>query len=151
MINISTMTLDDLKLIEPILNTAFDEFWKPESLKSELLNKNSKCIVAKNNSNEILGFASIWKSVDDIHITNIVVRKDLRKQGIGSILLEKLIEISKTSGITSLTLEVNHTNTPAIELYTKARFQKSRNQKKILQQHGRRTNNDIKNYKGEMK
>lgn len=113
------MNLDDFQEIEPIYNLEFDDFWKPQNLKSELQNVSSKYIVAKENG-EIVGFAGIWYSVDDAHITNIVVRKANRNKGIGSLLLEKLIELAKTK--TSLTLEVNTKNEIAQKLYLKYGF-----------------------------
>jgi len=77
-------------------------------------------VIKRNNS--IAGFAEIWKSVDDIHIIDIVVRKNLRKQGIGSILMEKLIKVAKQEEMESITLEVMCTNNPAIKLYEKFGF-----------------------------
>jgi [ribosomal protein S18]-alanine N-acetyltransferase len=121
-INISEMLYSDLENIKPILNTDFDDFWSYNILNSELKNLNSSYIVAKNFNNEILGFAGIWKSVDDVHITNIAVKRDFRKNGIGSILLEKLIEMSNIQPFTSLTLEVNAKNEAAINLYKKYNF-----------------------------
>ncbi len=113
------MNLGDFQEIEPIYNLEFDDFWKPQNLKSELQNVSSKYIVAKENG-EIVGFAGIWYSVDDAHITNILVRKSYRNKGIGSLLLEKLIELAKTK--TSLTLEVNTKNEIAQKLYLKYGF-----------------------------
>lgn len=113
------MNLDDFQKIEPIYNIEFDDFWKPQNLKSELQNVSSKYIVAKENG-EIVGFAGIWYSVDDAHITNIVVRKNYRNKGIGSLLLEKLIELAKAKA--SLTLEVNIKNEIAQKLYLKYGF-----------------------------
>ena len=54
---------------------------------------------------------------------NIVTKKDKRKLGIGSLLLEKLIDISKSRNLASITLEVNEKNIPAINLYKKYNFQ----------------------------
>lgn len=116
---ISDMTFDDFKVIEPVYNTEFDDFWNSENLKSELENINSKCLVAKLDD-KIVGFAGIWFSVDDAHITNIVVHKDFRHKGIGSVLLEKLIELAKVK--TFLTLEVNTKNENAFNLYLKYGF-----------------------------
>ena len=82
-IKISAMTLPDLDSISDILTCEFDDFWNYNLFKSELENKNSMYIVAKLN-NQIVGFAGIWFSVDDIHITNIVVKKNCRNQKIGS-------------------------------------------------------------------
>lgn len=70
----------------------------------------------------LFGFASLWRAVDDIHITNIVVKKDLRQMGIGSLLLEKLIEIAKAENAHSITLEVNAKNAAAYQLYLKYHF-----------------------------
>lgn len=122
-IKISRMTVSDLNEIEDILFSDFDDFWNINTFKSELLNPNSKYIVAKID-NKIVGYAGIWKAVDDVHITNIVTAKNLRRQNIGSILLSDLIEMAKAeNGITSITLEVNCNNLPAKKLYEKFGFE----------------------------
>lgn len=122
-IKISRMTVSDLNEIEDILFSDFDDFWNINTFKSELLNPNSKYIVAKID-NKIVGYAGIWKAVDDVHITNIVTAKNLRRQNIGSILLSNLIEMAKAeNGITSITLEVNCNNLPAKKLYEKFGFE----------------------------
>ena len=93
-------------------------------LKNELKNENSYYIIAKLENN-IVGFGGIWKAVDDVHITNIVVRKKFRKLGIGNVILEHLIKIGRNiQNINSITLEVNSKNTPAINLYLKFGFKK---------------------------
>ena len=116
---ISNMTISDLDSISNILYSDFDDFWKTSNLKSELENINSKYIVARLD-NKIVGFAGIWFSVDDVHITNIVVHKNYRHHGIGSLLLEKLIELAKVKD--SITLEVNTKNIYAQKLYSKYGF-----------------------------
>jgi len=120
-IQISNMSLDDFYEIAPIYNNKFDDFWNASILKSELDNINSKYIVAKLN-NTVVGFAGIWFSVDDAHITNIVVHNDFRHNGIGSLLLEKLISLAKQNNKTSLTLEVSIKNKYAQKLYDKYNF-----------------------------
>lgn len=120
-LEISDMTISDFEIISPILSSDYDDFWSPETLKAELANKNSHYIVAKLNG-EILGFAGIWKSVDDIHITDIVVKKSYRRNGIGNLLLQKLIELTKKLNYTELTLEVNANNEIAKKLYLKFGF-----------------------------
>lgn len=122
-VKIYKMTIADLDTISDILFSDFDDFWNVSTLKSELQNPNSQYIIAKLN-NEIVGFGGIWKAVDDIHITDIVVKKNFRGQKIGSILLEQLISLAKKQNITSITLEVNSTNIPAQNLYEKFGFKK---------------------------
>lgn len=123
-LEILEMTLLDLEAIQDILISDFDDFWSVSTLKSELQNPNSKYIVAKFD-NTIVGFGGIWKAVDDIHITDIVVRKAQRNNGIGSAILSKLIDLSKLDkNIKSLTLEVNSNNIAAQKLYKKFDFKK---------------------------
>ena len=122
MIEISKMTLNDFYQIKDILQTEFDEFWKPSILKNELENPNSRYIVAKENS-KILGFAGIILLPDDAEITNIVTKKTQRKKGIGNLLLAKLILMAKKER-NNISLEVNEKNYIAIKLYEKHGFEK---------------------------
>lgn len=123
MIEIREMKIKDFEEIKEILQKDFDEFWTPSILKSELENELSKYIVAKEN-NEIKGFAGIIILPDDIEITNIVVKKTERKKGIGNLLLDKLIEMSKSTEKEVISLEVNEKNEVAINLYEKFGFKK---------------------------
>lgn len=120
-LEIYNMTDYDLSLIKDILIDDFDDFWTYDVLQEELNNPNSEYFVAKLENN-ILGFAGIWKAVDDVHITDIVVKKSNRQTGIGSKLLEKLIQTAKSQNFNSITLEVNELNLPAINLYLKYGF-----------------------------
>lgn len=120
---INKMSISHLEEIKDILSTEFDDFWTYSVFKSELENPNSKYFVAIEND-EIVGFAGIWKAIDDMHITNIVTKISKRHLGIASMLLEKLIEVSKEENVNSLTLEVSENNTYAIKLYEKYNFKK---------------------------
>ena len=128
-LEIYNMTDYDLSLIKDILIDDFDDFWTYDVLQEELNNPNSEYFVAKLENN-ILGFAGIWKAVDDVHITDIVVKKSNRQTGIGSKLLEKLIQTAKSQNFNSITLEVNEHNLPAINLYLKYGFKNAGFRKK---------------------
>ena len=116
------MTIDDLERIGNILQDEFDDFWNYNILKQELLKKDCKYVIAKSDQDEILGFAGILVNPDIVEIMNIVVRKVYRNKGVGQILLEELIKISKKTGLSFLNLEVNETNKSAIHLYEKNGF-----------------------------
>jgi ribosomal-protein-alanine N-acetyltransferase len=118
---ISEMTESDFNNIADSLPTDFDDFWSKDSLRNELANERSKCIVARQ-SIEVVGFASIWFGVDEVHLTNIVTKKSFRHLGIGKLLLEKLIDIVKTSGYKTFTVEVNEQNEVATHFYKKYEF-----------------------------
>lgn len=118
---IDKMTLSDLAEIANNLTSNFDEFWNSSILESEIKNPFSQYIIAKINK-EIVGFAGVIDTVDQLEITNIVVRKDFRKKGIGNELLTELIKLAKENDKEKITLEVNNTNLAAIKLYEKNGF-----------------------------
>ena len=118
---IDNMTLSDLAEIANNLTSDFDEFWNSSILESEIKNPLSQYIIAKINK-EIVGFAGVIDTVDQLEITNIVVRKDFRKKGIGNELLTELIKLAKENDKEKITLEVNNTNLAAIKLYEKNGF-----------------------------
>ena len=68
---------------------------------------------------EVAGYAGMWKILDEGHITNIAVSPRYRRKGLGSLLLNKLIEIAEENKIKVLMLEVRKSNEAAIGLYVK--------------------------------
>ena len=119
---IELMSNNDLESIKEILQTEFDEFWNYEVLKQELASNNSKYIVAKTLDNIIVGFSGVKIILDTAELMNIVTKKLYRKNGIGKLMLEYLINYCKKIGIKTLNLEVNAQNTIAINLYKKYNF-----------------------------
>lgn len=118
---ISILTPDDLQKLKPNLQADFDEFWSYSILEQEVNNENTIYIVAKQDE-EIVGFAGLLVILDEATVMNIVTKKDKRHLGIGTLLLENLITISKNKNVKSITLEVNERNTSAIKLYEKFNF-----------------------------
>ena len=121
-ININKMNLEDLELIKDVLESEFDNFWSYNILKEEISSENSYFIVAKNTENEIVGFAGTKIIVDEADVMNIVVRKSCRKEGIGSKMLENLINYSISKNLKFVNLEVNENNLSSICLYDKFAF-----------------------------
>ncbi len=126
---INKMTLSDLKEISNNLTSDFDDFWNSNILESELKNPFSKYIIARLET-EVVGFAGVIDTVDQMEITNIVVKKNFRKNGIGNALIQELIRLAKYNGKEEITLEVKSTNLVAIKLYEKNGFKKTGLRKK---------------------
>ncbi len=120
-IDINEMIFDDIVAIEPNFSEKFDRLWSINILKNDFVEDHSKYIVAKID-NEIVGFAGIKIILDEADIMNIVTRVDKRGNGIGSLLLEKLIDLASLLNCTCINLEVNENNYPAIHLYEKYSF-----------------------------
>ena len=56
------------------------------------------------------------------HILNLCVRSELRQKGFGRMMLDHLLDLARTSKTNTVSLEVNTTNQPAIQLYKSAGF-----------------------------
>lgn len=120
-IKISKMTINDLIIIKNNLLTDFDNFWTFDVLKNELESKNSLYFIARLND-EIVGFTGIKIILDECELMNIVTKKAYRKNGVGNLLLNVIINKAKELKLTKINLEVSNTNVTAINLYKKAGF-----------------------------
>ena len=109
------MTLDNLNKISDNLDN-FDNFWTVGIFKEELNNPNCHYIISIQDE-EIVGFGGISVVLDEATVNNIAVRVDKRNCKIGTEILRELIDISKSLNCSSVTLEVNVENVPAIKLY----------------------------------
>ena len=118
---ITKMSQSDLCLIEKNLETDFDDFWNYNIFKNEFENPNCIILLAKDEE-KIVGFAAINIVLDEATIENIVIKKDMRNKHIASQLMEEIIKICFEKQLTSLHLEVNASNIPAINLYKKFNF-----------------------------
>ena len=70
--------------------------------------------------NKLVGFIHINKLYENMDIVNIIVEKNYRNKGIGSELLNYIV--NKYKDINSIILEVRESNKSAIEFYKKNNF-----------------------------
>lgn len=70
----------------------------------------------------IVGYAGLWLMVDEAHITTIAVHPTYRGEGIGELLLLRMIDTAEEIGARWLTLEVRKSNAVAQSLYRKYTF-----------------------------
>jgi ribosomal-protein-alanine acetyltransferase len=59
---------------------------------------------------------------DEMEIENVVIAQGLRRFGLGSLVLERVLQEAKNQGIRRVFLEVRESNVAAIRLYEKAGF-----------------------------
>lgn len=70
----------------------------------------------------ILGYGGVSIIVDEAHILALAVYPSCRRQGIGDLILKRLIATARERGATLLTLEVRASNLAAQQLYRKYGF-----------------------------
>ena len=70
----------------------------------------------------IVGYASTWLMVDEVHLTSIAVRQSHQRQGIGELLIIAVVNLAVQLNARVLTLEVRLSNSAAQALYEKYGF-----------------------------
>lgn len=118
---ISLMTSADVDGMCIIENASFATPWSRQSIEGELENACARYLVAHKDG-EVVGYAGMWLVIDEAHVTNVAVRADMRGQGLGSALMERLIQLAADSGMIWMTLEVRRSNKVAQALYHKFGF-----------------------------
>lgn len=71
----------------------------------------------------VAAFCAFWRVVDQIHINNLAVRPELRGRGLGTSLLDGVLDEAAKLGAPHATLEVRRSNAPARRLYERAGFE----------------------------
>lgn len=111
----------DLEEMYEIEKNTIDS-WSFDILKQDLVLNDFSVYFVSEIQNEIVGFISIMNISGEIHINNIVVKKDYRGFGIGEKLLKYGIEYFSEEALLGYTLEVREDNEVAINLYKKLGF-----------------------------
>lgn len=112
--------IDDVLRIE---EAAFTSPWTRAMYLAELENHGvSFCFLAKTDDDRAVGFCSIWRVADELHINNLAVLPEFRRAGIGSALLQHVMRHGADSGARRATLEVRQSNDAARLLYERFGF-----------------------------
>lgn len=99
----------------------FNDPWSQNSIASELDNKFAFWLVAEENG-KVLGYIGSQTVLGETDMMNIATHPDYRKNGIGTALVNALIDDLAKQGSHSLMLEVRASNNTAISLYNKLGF-----------------------------
>lgn len=121
-IEIKTMSVDHINDIMVVENLSFSIPWSQDAFIEEITRNKFAVYLAALSEGRVVGYAGMWKVCGEGHITNIAVHPEFRRNGVGALLLDKLIEIAKAEAITSMTLEVRRSNLSAQKLYSKFGF-----------------------------
>lgn len=120
-VKIRPMTLRDIDEVVKIEKQVYTWPWSPWIFFQELIAPDRYYFVAEAEG-QIIGYAGLQWVLDEGHITNIAVRKEWQRRGVGSLLLENLISKAKKLNLKFLTLEVRASNKAAQKLYKKYGF-----------------------------
>ena len=115
--------LSDLDTVLEIERASFVNPWTREMYLAELENKGvSYCYVVRNESDDLVGFCSFWRVLDELHINNLAVMPVHRGAGAGTTLLREVLREGARMGARRATLEVRRSNEAARRLYERLGF-----------------------------
>lgn len=111
--------IDDMERIEV---ECFSVPWSREALEEELENPMAHYVVCCDPEGNVVGYIGSRIVLDSADITNVAVRPQYRRQGIGYELVNRMLEEMILRGVSSVLLEVRESNLPAQNCYARAGF-----------------------------
>lgn len=91
------MSFDDLEEVMVIENETFSSPWTETGYFTFLIRDDTLFLVAEDDG--IAGYCGVVMAQDEGDITNVAVRKDKRRQHIGTGLMEELIRRTSQAGV----------------------------------------------------
>ena len=122
-LEIKKMTSSHIEEIAKLEKECFSSPWSEDGLKSELDNNFARFFVALCDG-KIVGYIGSHNVLGEVYITNVAVFPEFRRNGVGKMLVEYILDRMKTEKAEFVTLEVRKSNLNAASLYEKCGFQK---------------------------
>ena len=119
---VSLMSIDDLKEAYKIECEVNPSPWKYETFLSSF-EVGHKGLICKHDS-EIIGFIIFSPINPEAHILSISVTKKIQSKGVGSLLLQSMLDQCAAMNYKKIFLEVRTSNLQAINFYQKFGFSK---------------------------
>ncbi len=121
-VSVEAMTLADIPRVLEIERQSFSTPWPRDAYTHELMENHLATYIVARREREIVGYAGMWVTLDEAHITTLAVDPRVRGQHIGERLLVGLLDAALTRGTRWMTLEVRRSNAVAQTLYRKYGF-----------------------------
>lgn len=124
-VSVDLMKKEDLQEILVIEQASFPTPWTEGMFLDELKTENAQCLVVKiemNGKAVIAAYIIFWFVADEVHLHNLAVKFEFRRQGLAYSLMTLMKEIAEQVEIKRQTLEVRESNRGAINLYRKCGF-----------------------------
>jgi [ribosomal protein S18]-alanine N-acetyltransferase len=113
---------EDLLELEAVLQQSPEAAnWSTNTLAEALARHPSYLLVAWQ-AQQIAGFISGRRVVDEAEILNLAVKPDFRRKGIGKALVRELLQLVAREDVARVFLEVRSSNTSAIAFYQYQNF-----------------------------
>lgn len=122
MIKLMPMTEAHIDGVLAVEESSFTTPWTKADFQREVKENAMAVYFVAMYETQVVGYAGMWHVVTEGHITNVAVLYDYRRQGIGDLLVQALIDEGMEREMVGITLEVRMNNQAAQKLYAKYGF-----------------------------
>jgi [ribosomal protein S18]-alanine N-acetyltransferase len=114
---------DDLDAVAALEAATFTNPWTREMLERELRQSDvARVYVLRLPNRRVAAFCACWVIYDEVHINTLAVDAALRRQGLATLLMERLLDEAAGEGARRAFLEVRRSNETARRLYERLGF-----------------------------
>lgn len=115
------MRVDDLGEVQAIENDVYPHPWTRGNFLDSLYSGYESWTL-RDASNTLIGYFLMMLAVDEAHLLNITVRRDCQRQGVGRMLLDRVVGLARERRMGSILLEVRPSNERALAVYERYGF-----------------------------
>ncbi|WP_247869739.1 MULTISPECIES: ribosomal protein S18-alanine N-acetyltransferase [Oxalobacteraceae] len=115
-LHFAPMQVNDLPDVLAIENDVYPYPWTRGNFLDSLYS-GYETWVLRDASGVLVGYFLLMLAVDEAHLLNISVRRDLHGRGIGRMQLDKVVAVAREKGMSSVLLEVRPSNQRALSVY----------------------------------
>lgn len=113
----------DLPAVMRVERASYSQPWSPAAFRSLLGRTRVRFLVAElEGEGEVVGHGVLWAILDEAELANLAVLPEARGRGVGSALLDRLVDEARAAGARAVFLEVRESNEGARELYSRRGF-----------------------------
>ena len=109
-------TIDDAELLAEMEKLNFSDPWDVAAIKNVLANPAVYFTIAEID-NIPVAYGGMTVVIDECDIINIAVMENMRRMGIGKLMVQRMLDICREIGVTEIFLEHRESNIPAASLY----------------------------------
>ena len=122
-LHVGPLGVEHLDQLMEIELQSFSHPWSRDSYRHEIMANPLAhyfgCFIGK----QLAAYAGFWLIIDEGHITNVAVSPAFRRQHLGSLLVQHIMNACFALGGRWMTLEVRESNLAALSLYQQAGFE----------------------------
>ena len=121
-VEIRKMRLEDVEAVVDIETEAFSSPWRKETFAGLIDRPSLEVLVMEHADEGVIGYAVLWCILEQGELANVAITPRMRGKGLGSRLLDRVLEVARRRGVEAVYLEVRTSNTRALDLYRRFGF-----------------------------